>query len=194
MRALSAAIIVVSAIAIGHAAPQSSKSKTTSAPEAFNARATVGSAEGRGDAYINIQVDKYSADADLQAMEKALHDGGSAAFVAALRKAPAVGKLTVGEKTFTIRWARQKDSGRGRTISFVVDSPVYFVGGGLPGAKSREGFDVSVILLQMDSSGVGDGKMAAAAKVKAGGATGVEIEAYDAEPVTLRSVMRKIGS
>lgn len=194
MRVLSAAILVVSAIAVGHAAPQSTKSRTTSAPEGFNARATVGSAEGRGDAYVNIQVDKYSADADLQSMEKALHDGGSAAFVAALRKAPAVGKLTVGEKTFTIRWARQKDSGKGRTISFVVDSPVYFVGGGLPGAKSREGFDVSVILLQMDSSGVGDGKMAAAAKVKAGGATGVEIEAYDAEPVTLRSVMRKIGS
>jgi len=194
MRALSAAILVVSAVAIGYAAPQSAKSKTTNAPESFNARATVGSAEGRGDAYVNIAVDKYSADKDLQAMEKALHDGGSAAFVAALKKAPAVGKLSVGDKAFTIRWARQKDTPTGRTISLVVDSPVYFIGAGLPGAKPREGFDVSVLLLQMDSSGVGEGKMAAAAKIKSGGDTGVEIEAYDAEPVTLRSVMRKIGS
>ena len=194
MRVLSAAILVVSAVAIGVAAPQSGKSKTTGAPESFNARATVGSAQGMGDAHVNIQVDKYSAEKDLQAMEKALRDGGSAAFTAALRKAPAVGKVTIGEKTFTIRWAKEKPGDKTRTISFVVDSPVYFVGGGVPGAKSREGFDVAVILLQMDSSGVGEGKMAAAAKVKSGGDTGVEIEAYDAEPVTLRSVMRKIGS
>src|SRR5215831_225575 len=194
MRSLSAAILLVSAVAVAHGAPQSSKSKTTSAPESFSAKATVGSAEGRGDAYVTIAVDKYSAEKDVQAMEKALHDGGSAAFVAALKQAPAVGKLTVGEKTFTVRWARQKSTDKGRTISFVVDAPVYFIGGGLPGAKSREGFDVSVILLQMDSSGVGEGKMAAAAKVKSGGATGVEIEAYDAEPVALKSVMRKIGA
>ncbi|HEY2432238.1 MAG TPA: hypothetical protein VGI12_06155 [Vicinamibacterales bacterium] len=194
MRVLSAAILVVSAVVTAHGAPQSIKSKSVGAPESFNARATVGSAEGRGDAHVGIAVEKYSAEKDLQAMEKALHDGGSPAFVAALKKAPAVGKVTIGEKTFTVRWARQKDTDKGRTISFVVDSPVYFIGGGLPGAKSREGFDVAVILLQMDSSGVGEGKMAAAAKVKSGGATGVEIEAYDAEPVTLRSVMRKIGS
>jgi len=194
MKVLPAAILLVSAVAIGHAAPQSSRSKTTTAPETFNARATVGSAEGQADAHVGISVEKYTAEKDLQAMEKALHDGGSAAFVAALKKAPVVGKVTIGEKTFTLRWARQKPTEKGRTISFVVDSPVYFVGGGLPGAKSREGFDVSVILLQMDSSGVGQGKMAAAAKVKPGGDTGVEIEAYDAEPVTLRSVMRKIGS
>ena len=54
---------------------------------------------------------------------------------------------------------------------------MYFVGGGLPGAKSRDGFDVAVIQLTMDSSGLGEGKVAAAAKVKPGGETGVEIEA-----------------
>jgi len=193
MRVLSSALVIVWAAAIGHAAPQSTQSKTTTAPETFNARATVGSTEGRGDASVSIHVDKYTGEKDIQAMEKALQ-AGSAAFVAALKKAPVVGKLTVGDKSFNIRWARQKDNGKGRTVSFVTDSPVYFIGGGLPGAKAREGFDVSVIQLVMDTSGVGDGKMAAAAKVKPGGDTGVEIEAYDAEPVTLRSVMRKIGS
>ena len=194
MRVLSTALLVVCAAAIGYAAPQSSKSKTTSAPETFNARATIGTADGRGDASLSIRVEKYTVEKDLQAMEKALKDGGSAAFVAALRKAPVVGHLTVGEKTFNIRWARQKDNGKGRTISFVVDSPVYFIGAGQPGAKSKEGFDVAVVQLTMDTSGVGEGKMAAAAKVKPGGDTGVEIDAYDAEPVTLRSVMRQIGS
>jgi hypothetical protein len=48
------------------------------------------------------------------------------------------------------------------------------------------------VQLDMDSSGLGTGKMAAAARVKPGGQTGVEIDAYEAEPVTLRSVMRII--
>jgi hypothetical protein len=193
MKALTTAVVFLAAVAVGHAAPQSKKSKTTTAPETFNARATVGSTSGQGDAYVTIKVEKYSAEKDVQAMEAALKDGGSTGFVAALKKAPVVGQLTIGDKTFTIRWARQKDTATGRTISFVVDSPVYFIGGGLPGAKARDGFDVAVIQLTMDSSGLGQGKMAAAAKVKPGGDTGVEIEAYDAEPVTLRSVMRQIS-
>jgi hypothetical protein len=194
MSALPVLVFLVSALALTPAAPQSAKSKTTGAPEVFNARATVGTAEGRGDAYVKISVDKYSAEKDLQAMEKALKDGGSAGFVQALKKSPVAGKIEIGDKTFTIRWAREKKTATGRVISFVTDAPVYFVGGGLPGAKSRAGFDVAVVQLTMDSSGLGEGRMAAAAKVKPGGETGVEIEAYDAEPVTLRSVMRIIAS
>jgi hypothetical protein len=194
MTASPVVLFLVSALAFAPAGLQSKKSKTTGAPETFNAKVTVGTAEGRGDAYVKIVVDKYSLDKDLQAMEKALKDGGSAAFVQALKKAPAVGHLELGDKKFTLRWARQKETATGRVISFVVDGPVYFIGAGLPGAKSREGFDVAVIQLTMDSSGLGEGKMAAAAKVKPGGETGVEIEAYDAEPVTLRSVMRVITS
>jgi hypothetical protein len=194
MSASPLVLFLVSALAFAPAPLQSKKSKTTGAPEVFNARATVGSAQGRGDAYVKISVDTYSTDKDVQAMEQALKDGGSAGFVQALRKAPVVGRFEVGDKTFTIRWARQKATAKGRTISFVVDAPVYFVGGGLPGAKARDGFDVAVIQLVMDSSGLGEGRLAAAAKVKPGGDTGVEIEAYDAEPVTLRSVMRVISS
>jgi hypothetical protein len=187
---LTAGVLFVTALATGQAAPQS---KPTKGPEVFHARASVGSSEGRGDAYVTIRVQQYSAQKDLDAMEKALRDGGSAAFVVALRRAPVAGQLEVGNKTFTIRWARQKPNATGRVISLVVDAPVYFVGGGIPGAKSREGFDVAVLELTMDSSGVGEGRMAAAAKVKPGGDTGVQIDAYDAEPVKLRSVMRQIS-
>ena len=192
MTASPIVLLLVSAITLAPAAPQSIKSKTTGAPETFSARATAGTAEGRADAYVTIKVDKYSSEKDIQAMEKALKDGGSAGFTAALKKAPAVGKFEAGDKSFVIRWAREKKTATGRVISFVVDSPVYFLGAGVPGAKSREGFDVAVSQLTMDSSGLGEGKVALAAKVKPGGDTGVEIEAYDAEPVTLRSVKRAI--
>lgn len=186
----ASAAFVVWAVAAGHLAAQT---KPPKAPETFNARASVGSQEGRGDAYLTIRVDRYSDEKDIAAMEKALKDGGSAAFVLALRRAPIVGHLEVGNKTFAIRWARQKPNDKGRVISLVVDSPVYFVGGGVPGAKSREGFDTAVVQLTMDTSGLGEGRVAAAAKVKPGGETGVEIEAYDAEPVKLTSVKRQIS-
>jgi len=186
----AAAALVVWAVAAGHPAAQTKPPKT---PETFSARASVGSQEGRGDAYLTIRVDRYSDEKDIAAMEKALKDGGSAAFVVALRRAPIVGHLEVGNKTFALRWARQKPNDKGRVISLVVDSPVYFVGGGVPGAKSREGFDVAVVQLTMDTSGLGEGRVAAAAKVKPGGETGVEIEAYDAEPVKLTSVKRQIS-
>jgi hypothetical protein len=178
-------------VALGH--PSAQKSKPLTAPETFSARMSVGAQEGRGDAYITIRVQRYTAEKEIQAMEKALKEGGSAAFVLALRRAPIVGQLEAGNKTFSIRWAREKPNDKGRVISLVVDSPVYFVGGGLPGAKSREGFDTAVVQLTMDSSGVGEGRMAAAAKVKPGGETGVDIEAYDAEPVKLTSVKRQIS-
>lgn len=186
------AMIVVWGVAAAYPSAQG-KPRPQTAPETFSARLSVGSQEGRGDAYVTMRVQRYSAAKDVDLMEKALKDGGSAAFVLALKRAPIVGQLEAGKKTFSIRWAREKVNDTGRVITLVVDSPVYFVGGGVPGAKSREGFETAVVQLTMDSSGLGEGRMAAAAKVKPGGETGVEIEAYDAEPVKLTSVKRQIS-
>jgi|KBSSwiStaDraftv2_1062776.scaffolds.fasta_scaffold481901_2 hypothetical protein len=183
----AAAVLLAAAIAPVQASPQ----KKPTAPEVFNGRATIASAAGRGDAYVTIRVDRYSAPKDVKSMEQALRDGGSTAFVHALRQAPVVGRFEVGTQTFAIRWARQRDAGGKRMISLVTDAPVYFVGGGVPDAKSREGFDVAVIQLLLDPSGLGDGTMAAAARVKPGEA-GVDVEAYEGDPVKLLSIMRKV--
>src|SRR6476646_6021727 len=91
----TAAVIALSAMAAGHPAAQS---KPPKAPETFNARASVGSQEGRGDAYVTIRVERYTAAKDIDLMEKALKEGGSAGFVLALRRAPIVGHLEVGNK------------------------------------------------------------------------------------------------
>jgi hypothetical protein len=179
-------------LAAGLVTQATAQPKTAKGPEIFNARASVGSAAGQGDTHVTVRIDRYTPEKELDAMERALKDGGSPAFSVALRRAPIVGQFEIGTQTFAIRWARQKPTPTGRVITAVIDKPVYFVGGGVPGAKPREGFDVAVVQLIMDSSGVGEGTMAAAARVKPGGPTGVEIDAYDAEPVKLRSVMRLI--
>ncbi|HEX6975558.1 MAG TPA: hypothetical protein VF147_14230, partial [Vicinamibacterales bacterium] len=114
-------------------------------------------------------------------------------FLKALRQAPVVGRVEVGQQTFDIRWARQKDTPKGRVISVVTDKPAYFVGAGVPGAKPRAGFDVAVIQLIMDKANVGEGSMAAAARVKPGGEAGVEVEDYATEPIKLSSVVKVIS-
>lgn len=183
-----AGVFLASALTAGVAA----QTKKPTAPEVFNARASVPSEAGRGDAYVTIRVDLYTAKKDLDRMESALKDGGSAAFVQALKGSPVAGRFEVGSRTVSIRYAKQVDGDKGRTITLVLDTPVYFIGGGVPGAKPREGFDVAIVQLMMDPAGVGEGKMAVAAKVKPG-TDAPDIEAYEGQPIKLLSVMRKVS-
>ena len=170
-----------------------SKNKKASAPEVFRGTAKVSTATAGGEAHVSIEIDRYTDEKDLKAMEQALKSGGSAAFLDALKRAPVAGRFKVGDQTFTIRWARERPSASGRVISVVTDTPVYFVGAGMPDAKPRAGFDVAVVMLNMDSAGVGQGTLALAAKVKPGGTAGVEVEDYASQPVKLVSVMRVIS-
>ena len=186
---LAAALFVASTSA--GAAPQSKKKNT--GPETFNGKARVSTGASVADAYVSIQIDQYTPEKELTAMQQALQSGGSAGFVTALKKAPVAGHLKAGDKTFTIRWARQRDTAKGRVISIVTDAPVYFVGAGLPDAQSKAGFDVAVAQITVDTAGLGDGTIALAAKVKPDGQNGVEIQDYATEPVKLVSIMKVIS-
>jgi hypothetical protein len=176
--------------AFGRSAPQSKKK---AGPETYSAYARVTATDVSGGAYVTFRIDKYSAERDIQAMEQALKTGGSAAFIEALRKAPVVGHIELGDKKFAIRWARQQPTAAGSVISLVTDVPVYFVGAAGADAKPRAGFDVAVVQLVMAAGGIGEGTMAAAARVKAGGPTGVEIEDYAAAPLKLASVTKVLS-
>jgi hypothetical protein len=192
LAALAAALVVASiSVSAGSAAPQSKKKGA--GPETFNGKARVGTSSAVADATFTVQIDQYTADKDLKVMEQALQSGGSDGFVQALKKAPVAGHLKIGDKSFTIRWAKQVTTPKGRTISIVTDGPVFFVGAGLPDAKPRAGYDVAVAKLDIDTAGLGEGIIALAAKVKPSGQTGVEIQDYATEPVKLVSVMRVIS-
>jgi len=186
---LAAAAVVLSASASGAAA----QSKKKAGPETFNGKARVATGTAVADASFTVQIDQYTPEAVLKAMQQALQSGGSAGFVAALKKAPVAGHLKTGDKTFTIRWARLVETPKGRVISIVTDAPVYFVGAGLPGAQARAGFDVAVAQMNIDTAGLGDGTIALAAHVKPDGKGGVAIQDYAAEPVKLVSIMKVIS-
>jgi hypothetical protein len=164
------------------------------APETFTANMDARGAQGgAAAASIQIEVRRYTPEADRTAVLTALEHGGYPAFLTALRKAPEVGAVTFADRTWAIRWARERPSGKyARTIVVVTDKPIFFVGGGNPDAKPREGFEVAVIEIEVDNSGLGRGTMTAAARVKPGGETGVSIEDYAAKPIRLLTVVRKI--
>jgi hypothetical protein len=191
LAALTAAAFAVALSASVVAAPQSKKKG--GGPETFNGKARAGTSTATADSAFTIQIDQYTPEKDLKAMEQALQSGGSDGFVQALKKAPVAGHLKVGDKSFTIRWAKQVTTPKGRSISIVIDAPVYFLGAGLPEAKPRAGYDVAVAKMDIDSAGLGEGLIALAAKVKPGGQGGVEIQDYSTEPVKLVSIMRVIS-
>jgi len=195
MRSLRALAVLAAALMVASASPGAApqSKKKNAAPETFNGKARVTSGGSIADAYFSVQIDQYTPDKDLKAMEQALQSGGSDGFVQALKKAPVAGHLKIGDKTFTIRWARQKPTDKGRTISIVTDAPVYYVGAGVPEAKPKAGYDVAVGQMIIDTAGLGDGIIALAAKVKPGGQNGVEIQDYATEPVKLVSIMKVIS-
>jgi hypothetical protein len=174
-------------------APFQGAARKWTAPETFVAKAeSRAGATAVYSASLTIHVDRYTRDADRKVMEEALRTGGYPGFLAALRKAPEVGYVETGDKKFTVRWAKEVPEGEGRAISIVTDAPIYFVGGGRPDAKSRAGYELAVLELKMDSAGTGEGTMAAAARVKPGGETGVLIDRYADQPIKLLSIRREI--
>ena len=159
-------------------------------PETFTASAQVKGAAGSIEATIKVRVDRYIADYDRDAIRAGLKHGGYSGFLTALRGAPTIGSVTLGEQSFGVRWATQETIPTGRRIVVITDKPVAFVGGAAVGAKPRAGYEVAVIRFEVDKQGLGQGEMAAAARVRPGGETGVQIDDYAEALIKLTKVTK----
>ena len=139
---------------------------------------------------ITIQIDRYTPEHARTTMTDGLKYNGYPGFLRALRDAPPAGTLTVAGQEFKIRWARQVPNEKGRTISLVTDKPVFFIGMQRKDAPPTAGYEVAVVQLVFDSAGKGTGTMAAAARVKRDGETGVKLDTYADNPLTLTATVR----
>lgn len=162
-------------------------------PETFTASAQVLGNNAGSSAQVTIQINQYTSDKDRATIQEALRIGGYPGFLPALRAAPEIGYVEMNGRKVIARWARQQPTEKGRTISIVTEGPMFFVGGGDVNAKPRGGFDVAVIQLDVDSIGLGTGSFAAAARVRPGGATGVQIDDYAEMPVKLVTVRKSFA-
>ncbi len=194
MRLIELSLTVALGMTLAPLMPEAAgQSRFLTAPEIISANAHVAGSNGSVGTRVTMKIDRYSPEADRKAVADALKHGGYSGFLTALRKAPSVGTVTVADQTVDIRWAREERVGTGRSIVLITDKPVYFVGGGGVAAKPREGYEVAVLQFSMDYSGLGfKGTMAAAARVKPGGPTGVQLEDYAEKPVELQALTRTI--
>ena len=184
MRVPSIALLGLLALIASPSAQQTPRN--AGAPETFSANAQVKGAAGAIAATIQIQIDRYSPDFDRKSVEVALKGGGYPSFLTALRKAPEVGIVGIGDQKFPIRYAREEKTAKGRTITVVTDKPMFFVGGGRTDAKPRAGYEVGAIQMMVDDVGLGSGTMAAAARIKPGPeGVGVQVDDYADEPIKL---------
>lgn len=149
-----------------------------------------GAATGAITVPMIIHLDHLSPEFERTKMTDGLKYGGYPGFLKALRDVSTVGTLEVAGEKFSIRWAREVPTATGRTLSFVTDQPVFFAGSGRRGAKPTAGYEVAVAQITLDKSGKGTGTMAAAARVKPGGETGVRIDSYAETPVALTATVR----
>jgi len=191
---------VVFALAVAGSVPavaqQPSKTGAPSkagAPETFSASARAENPDGAAiSAPVEIHVDRYTPDFDRKRVEEGLRINGYPGFITALRNAPDVGYVEVTRRRFTVRYAREVVSDKGRTIVVVTDKPVAFLGGGMADTKPRAGYEVGAIELTIPARGEATGRMVAAARIKAGGETGVVIDNYAADaPIVLTKVTRQ---
>jgi hypothetical protein len=185
-----APLLMLTGLILATAVPGTAQS-AKGAPETFSATAKVSGRAGAITAEMQIQIRRYTPDFDRKEVEDALRTGGYPKFLTAVRKAPDVGSVGVGDQQVAIRYARERETPKGRTILVVTEKPIAFVGGSSVNPKSRAGYEVGVIELTLDGKGGGTGVMAAAARVKPGGETGVRIDDYAEKPINLTGVTRK---
>ena len=159
--------------------------------ETFTADASVVRANGTvASAKLTAVVQSFSTDTDRDTVIAAVKQGGTAARdLLAARKD--VGSIKVGTKSTAVKYAYARRVGSGRLITLVTAEPIHFVGGDLPDAKPKAGYDLGLVLLDVSGSQPGHGEVAPAAKVKVDAQNAIVTEDYGAEVVRLSNIVRQ---
>ena len=159
--------------------------------ERFTATATVKTAGGaKATAPVTITIDRKMPEAESDKLVAAFKSGGAAGLRKALAGVPPTGSVQLAEGApIPVRITIESPTDTGRLIIIVTDKALLFLGAGVPGAKSKDGYDFAVIDLEVDASGAGSGTLAPAAKITLKGSAFV-VEDYASELVRLAGVKK----
>jgi hypothetical protein len=139
---------------------------------------------------VDIQIDRWSTDAERQRLLEALKQGQDA-LLAALRDLKPVGRInTPGNLGYDLHYANQVagDEG-GHRLFIATDRPISFWE-----ATSRPrsiNYPFTFIEMRMTRDGVGEGRLTLATRVSASlDGRYIELENYAAQPVQLNEIRR----
>ena len=135
--------------------------------ETFTATATVKTGGGAtATAPVRIVVDRMMPQAEAEKYAAAFRKGGAAEFRKALAGVKPTGSVTLGTgKPTPTRITFERRTDKGRLITIVTDTPILFLGAGVPAAKAKEGYDFAIIDIEVSDQGRGSGTMSPAAKI-----------------------------
>jgi len=139
---------------------------------------------------VRIAIDRWANDEERGSVMKAVKTGGTPALHKLLTAMPDSGTIEVGLKKVAIKYAFAHPTGAGRIVTIVTADPIHHLGGSLPDAKPKAGYDVAVALLILEGAG-GHGELAPAAKVKTNADGAIVIDDYGSAKVWLKDVKAK---
>ena len=159
--------------------------------ETFTATAAVKAAGGAtATAPVRIVVDRKMSQSEADKFTEAFRTGGAAALRKALVGVPPTGSVAVGTNAAVpTRLTLERRTDKGRLLTIVADTPILYLGAGVPGAKSPQGYDFAVIDLEVDDKGTGSGQISPAAKISLNKDAFVVSE-YSGELIRLTGVTR----
>jgi hypothetical protein len=161
------------------------------AAETYTADASVKRANGsQASAKLTATIRSWATDAQRDALMAAVKQGGTAARDL-LAKQTDAGSIQIGSNSTPIKYAYARSVGSGRLITLVTAKPIHYVGGDAANPKPKAGYDLGLVLLQVDGSSPGTGEVAPAAKVKVDDKGAIVTEDYGADAVRLTNVVRK---
>jgi hypothetical protein len=162
-----------------------------SGAETFSATATVTTAgASTATAPVTIVVDRKMSQREADSLLAAFKTGGATALRKALVGVPPTGSVRLGSGTPTpTRLTLERPTDKGRLLTIVTDTPILFLGAGVPKAKARDGYDFAIIDLEVDGNGSGSGTLAPAAKVTVKQGVFV-VDDYASELVRLTTVTK----
>jgi hypothetical protein len=160
--------------------------------ETFTATAAVKAGGGAAaTAPVTIVVNRKLSQTEVDTLRTAFNSGGAAGLRKALAGSAASGSIQLGPGAPTpARFVIERTTDNGRLLTVVADQPILHLGGGLPAAQAKQGYDFAVADIQIDAKGMGSGTLAPAAKVTLKDGAFV-VEDYGAELIQLTGVSRK---
>ena len=159
--------------------------------ETFTATATVKTAGGASaTAPVTISVARTMPQAEADKLSAAFKSGGAAGLRKALKGVAPTGSVTLGKgKPTPTRITIERTTDKGRLLTIVTDTPILFLGAGVPKAKSKAGYDFAVVDIEVDATGSGAGTLAPAAKIVVKDGAFV-VEDFASEAVQLTAVSK----
>ncbi len=138
---------------------------------------------------VTIAVERLMEESRRTRVTDGLKFNGYPGALKVLRSLPPVGTIEVSGRPVEIKYAHEQPNKDGFRLVLVADQPLFFLSG--DASKSKAGYELTIVDLQVGAKGEITGTMAGAARVKPG-PDGVPIlDDFAVAPVKLEGNLRR---